>query len=52
MTPDASWPERSLAFTVRGSATRSRFVLAGCNATNSGTAQVEVGFRYVVIDLP
>jgi hypothetical protein len=52
VTPDASWPERSLSFTVRGSATRSRFVLAGCNATNTGTDQVEVGFRYVVIDLP
>lgn len=52
VTPDASWPERSLAFTVRGSATRSRFVLAGCNVTNTGTTEVEVGFRYAVIDLP
>lgn len=52
VTPDASWPERSLAFTVRGSATRSRFVLAGCNVTASDTDPVEVGFRYVVIDLP
>jgi len=52
VTPDASWPERSLAFTVRGSATRSRFVLAGCNVTAADTDPVEVGFRYVVIDLP
>ena len=52
VTPDASWPERSLAFTVRGSAIRSRFVLAGCNVTGSTTTPVEVGFRYVVIDLP
>jgi hypothetical protein len=52
VTPDASWPERSLAFTVRGSANRSRFVLAGCNATEAATTEVEVGFRYVVIDLP
>jgi hypothetical protein len=52
VTPDASWPERSLAFTVRGSATRSRFVLAGCNVTDTTTDEVEVGFRYVVIDLP
>jgi hypothetical protein len=52
VTPDASWPERSLAFTVRGSATRSRFVLAGCNVTNSAAGEVEVGFRYAVIDLP
>ena len=52
VTPDASWPERSLAFTVRGSANRARFVLAGCNATASPTTEVEVGFRYAVIDLP
>ena len=52
VTPDASWPERSLAFTVRGSANRARFVLAGCNVTRAATTEVEVGFRYVVIDLP
>jgi hypothetical protein len=52
VTPDASWPERQLAFTVRGSATRSRFVLAGCNATATDSDPVDVGFRYVVIDLP
>ena len=52
VTPDSSWPERALAFTVRGSASRSRFVLAGCNVTGADTEAVEVGFRYVVIDLP
>ena len=52
VTPDTSWPERQLAFTVRGSATRSRFVLAGCNVTDADTTEVEVGFRYAVIDLP
>jgi hypothetical protein len=51
-TPDSSWPERSLAFTVRGSANRARFVLAGCNVTDTATVGVEVGFRFVVIDLP
>ena len=51
-TPDSAWPERSLAFTVRGSANKSRFVLAGCNVTPAATTEVEVGFRYVVIDLP
>jgi hypothetical protein len=51
-TPDSAWPERQLAFTVRGSANRSRFVLAGCNATKTATTEVEVGFRYVVVDLP
>jgi hypothetical protein len=52
VTPDASWPERTLAFTVRASANRSRFVLAGCNATAAASAEVEAGFRYAVIDLP
>jgi hypothetical protein len=52
VTPDASWPERALAFTVRASANRSRFVLAGCNVTAADSAEVEVGFRYVVVDLP
>ena len=55
VTPDEAWPERQLSFTVRNSANRSRFVLAGCNALLSGTiatAEVEVGFRYAVIDLP
>ena len=52
VTPDSAWPERQLSFTVRGSANRSRFVLAGCNATKTATTEVEVGFRYVVIDLP
>jgi hypothetical protein len=52
VTPDASWPERSLAFTVRLSSNRSRFVLAGCNVSRTATAPVEVGFRYVVIDIP
>jgi len=51
-TPDSAWPERQLSFTVRSSANRSRFVLAGCNPTGMPTGEVEVGFRYVVIDLP
>jgi len=52
VTPDASWPETSLAFTVRGSANKSRFVLAGCNVTSTATTDTEVGFRYVVLDIP
>jgi len=51
-TPDSAWPERALAFTVRSAASRSRFVLAGCNVTAAKTEPVEVGFRYAVIDLP
>ncbi len=52
VTPDSGWPEDKLAFTVRNSALRSRFVLAGCNRTISQVPAFEVGFRYVVIDLP
>lgn len=52
VTPDELWPERRLSFTVRNSANRSRFVLAGCNATGTDTAGVDVGFRYAIIDLP
>jgi hypothetical protein len=52
VTPDASWPESQLAFTVRNSANRRRFVLAGCNMTATPTTEVEVGFRYMVVDLP
>lgn len=52
VTPDDGWPERQLTFTARNSANRSRFVLAGCNATDQDAAAVEVGFRYAVIDLP
>ena len=36
-TPDAAWPERQLAFSVRNSANRSRFVLAACNVTETPT---------------
>jgi hypothetical protein len=52
VTPDESWPESQLAFTVRNSANRRRFVLAGCNTTATATTEVEVGFRYMVVDLP
>ena len=52
VTPDSRWPEDRLAFTVRNSSLTSRFVLAGCNRTAGTVAAFEVGFRYVVIDLP
>jgi len=52
VTPDARWPEDRLAFTVRNSANPTRFVLAGCNHTVHRVEAFEVGFRYVVIDLP
>jgi hypothetical protein len=57
--PDDRWVERRLTFTVRASSKRGRFVLAACNlgvpVDNGGpqdfTAR-EVGFRYLIIDLP
>ena len=52
VTPDMHWPEDKLAFTARNSALRSRFVLAGCNRTGGTVAGFEVGFRYLIIDLP
>jgi hypothetical protein len=50
--PGSQWPEDRLSFTVRSSANRARFVLAGCNRTLDHQPAFEVGFRYVVIDLP
>src|SRR3954451_17010577 len=52
VTPDASCPQDKLAFTVRGSANPSRFVLAGCNMTRTATTATEIGFRYAVLDIP
>jgi hypothetical protein len=52
VTPDSRWPEDRLAFTVRNSGNPTRFVLAGCNRTGMLVPHFEVGFRYVVIDLP
>jgi hypothetical protein len=53
VTPDSSWPEDRLSFTVRNSANRSRFVLAGCNSSIGGpTNELDAGFRYMVVDLP
>jgi len=52
VTPDSRWPEDRLSFTVRNSANPTRFVLAGCNRTGMQVPGFEVGFRYVIIDLP
>jgi hypothetical protein len=52
VTPDARWPQDQLAFTWRNSANPTRFVLAGCNRTGGVVEPFEVGFRYMVIDLP
>ena len=52
VTPGDTWPQATLAFTVRNSANPSRFVLAACNVTRTAVPQFEANFRYVVIDLP
>ena len=53
VTPDSSWPERPLAFTVRGSAQPLALRARGLQRRPRPPAtEVEVGFRYVVIDLP
>jgi hypothetical protein len=57
--PDDRWIERRVTFSVRASSISSRFVLAACNVgvpiDGGGPATVderEIGFRYVIIDLP
>jgi hypothetical protein len=52
--PDDRWLERRLTFNVRASSIPSRFVLAACNvgAPNQAVEAREVGFRYLIIDLP
>jgi hypothetical protein len=52
VTPGDEWPEERLAFTVRNSANRSRFVLSACNVTRQTVTRFEAGFRYLVVDLP
>ncbi len=56
--PDDRWVERRLTFSVRGSSNVSRFVLAACNVgapidePSAAFEARDVGFRYVIIDLP
>jgi hypothetical protein len=58
--PDARWVERRLTFNVRASSNTSRFVLTACNLgvpIDDGSvpetfAAREIGFRYLIIDLP
>ena len=59
VTPDASWVERRVTFTVRASSNPSRFVLAACNVGIPidvvgpllDVAQREISFSYLVIDV-
>ena len=50
--PDDRFTERRITFNVRASSIASRFVLAACNLDVTPVDAFEVGFRYVVIDLP
>ena len=52
--PDDRFIERRLTFSVRPSSNPSRFVLAACNVgvPASPVEAFEVGFRYLIIDLP
>jgi hypothetical protein len=52
VTPDATWPERQLTFTVKNDGNRSRFVIAACNEGGQSVPRLIRGFRYAVIDLP
>jgi hypothetical protein len=52
--PDDRFVERRATFNVRASSNPSRFVLAACNVdAPAGELEArEVGFRYLIIDLP
>jgi hypothetical protein len=52
VTPGANWPQDELAFSVTNDGNVSRFVLSACNVTDHSVPAVDVGFRYLVIDLP
>jgi hypothetical protein len=53
VTPDSRWPSDRVSFTVTNSGNPSRFVLSGCNRSTSVAVQpFEVGFRYLVVNLP
>jgi hypothetical protein len=54
VTPGADWPQDQLAFTVTNDGNPSRFVLSACNPATllPVVPAFEVGFRYLVIDLP
>jgi hypothetical protein len=56
VTPDATWPQNQLTLTVKTESTtpkRGRFVLAACNAGDSGaTTAFRPSFQYLVVDVP
>jgi hypothetical protein len=55
VTPDSSWPQEKLSFTVKLEPTQpkpGRFTLAACNLTLSDSQSFRPSFRYLVIHLP
>jgi hypothetical protein len=52
VTPGADWPDRALSFTVSNDGEVGRFVLQACNPGAAAHPAFEVGFRYMVIDIP
>jgi hypothetical protein len=53
VTPGADWPDKELSFSVSNDGEPHRFVITACNPANTGQVEdIEVGFRYLVIDLP
>jgi len=51
VTPGPDWPDKELSFTVSNDGDVRRFVLEAC-ARGAAHPAVEVGFRYMVIDVP
>jgi hypothetical protein len=52
VTPGADWPDKELSFSVSNDGDVSQFVLEACNPGGAAHPAFEVGFRYVVIDIP
>jgi hypothetical protein len=55
VTPDSTWPQDKLTFTVRLEPARpkpGRFALAACNASTVASKAFTPSFRYLIIHLP
>jgi hypothetical protein len=55
VTPDASWPEKTLSITVRVEPAQpkpGRFALAACNGTGKPSEPFTPSFSYLIVDLP
>ena len=55
VTPDSSWPEKTLTFMARvepPAPKPGRFTLSACNVTNQDSPTFTPSFRYLIVDLP